>query len=197
MAQPQAIAAAAQSVERFLSFCFEDEEPVPGRATRAVLARTEDLRTDENAGVIIPPALSLFLYRVDVNRTMRAPWSAVGSQSGRAHLPLDLHFLLTPWADNATHEHLILGRTLQCLETTPILAGPLLDPTAGWQPHEAVQIIHENLTTEDLMRTFDSLPVDYKLSAPYVVRVVRVDGPGVVAADATEAIGRAAPRLEP
>lgn len=197
MAQHQAIGAAAQSLERFLTFCFEDEEPVPGRTTRAVLVRTEDLRAEDSTGVIVPPALSLFLYRVDVNRTMRAAWSAVGSQGGRAHLPLDLHFLLTPWADNATHEQLILGRTLQCLETTPILAGPLLDPTAGWQPHEAVQICHENLTTEDLMRTFDSLPVDYKLSAPYVARVVRVDGPGVAPPTVTETLGRAAPRVEP
>ena len=195
MAQHQAIAATAQSIERFLSFCFEADEPVSGRTTRAVLVRTEDLRSEDNTGAIVPPTLSIFLYRVDVNRTMRAAWSAVASHDGRVHLPLDLHFLVTPWADNATHEHLILGRAMQCLEVTPILAGPLLDPLAGWRPHEAVQVCHENLTTEDLMRTFDSLPVDYRLSAPYVARVVRVDGPGAIAPDVTEAIARAAPDL--
>jgi hypothetical protein len=34
----------------------------------------------------------------------------------------------------------------------------------------------EEITTEAVMRTFDSLPVDYRLSVPYIARVVRVDG---------------------
>jgi hypothetical protein len=96
----------------------------------------------------------------------------VGSQEGRAHLPLDIYFLITPWAENADFELRILGRAMACLDASPILSGPLLDPLGGWQPGEAIQVCLADLTTEDLMRTFDSLPVDYQLSVLYVARVV-------------------------
>ena len=175
MASFESIAAAGRSLERFLNQCFHDEEPIPipDQHTRAVLVRTADL--GPSATVITEPALSIFLYRVDFNRTMRAAWSSVASRDGRAHLPLDLYFLLTPWAGNADHELRILGKAMLSLESTPILSGPLLDPLAGWAPQEALQICLADISTEDLMRTFDSLPTDYRLSVLYLVRVVRID----------------------
>jgi len=171
-----AIAAAALSLERLLNRAFAEQQPVPnpGPETKAVLVRTTDF---ENPGQSIgATALSVFLYRVEFNKTVRAAWSAVGGQRGLGHAPLDLHFLLTPWADNAEHELLILGRTVQCLEETPSLSGPLLNPTGGWAANETVQVVAEDLSVEAVMRTFDSLPTDYRLSVAYVARVVRVDG---------------------
>lgn len=176
MASFSSVSAAGKSIERLLNACFQEEEPVPGKKTRAVLLRTEELEKATFAATVTLPALSLFLYRVDFNKTMRAAWSAVASFDGRPHLPLDLHFLITPWADNAEWEHRILGRAMQCLETTPIVSGPLLYPAADWATNEAVQLVLEEITTEALMRIFDSLPVDYKLSVAYIARVVRIDG---------------------
>ncbi len=178
MALSAAISATGRSLERFLDRCFEDEQPVPGKSTHAVLVRTEDFKdkaSGTTTGSLGTPALSLFLYKVNFNHTMRASWSAVGHRQGRAHLPLDLHFLLTPWAGNAYDEMSVLGRAMLCLEVTPNLSGPLLYPRGGWAENEAVQISLEEMSTEDVMRTFDSLPVDYKLSVPYVVRVVRIE----------------------
>lgn len=175
MANFNSISAAGLSLERFLTAAFaEPPVPVEGKSTRAVLVRTEDF--ERTAKVIPRPALSIFLYRVDFNKTMRAAWSGVGHQDGLAHLPLDLHFLVTAWGENAQHEHAILGRALQCLETSPVLSGPLLHVSAAWAPTEAVQIVMEEITTEAVMRTFDSLPTDYRLSVPYIARVVRLDG---------------------
>jgi hypothetical protein len=65
---------------------------------------------------------------------------------------------------------------MQCIENFPILSGPSLDPLTNWATYEAVQICLEDLSTEDVMRTYDSLPVDYKLSVPYVARIVVIDG---------------------
>ena len=65
---------------------------------------------------------------------------------------------------------------MQCLDTTPILSGPLLTPAGGWAPNEGVQILLEDVPTEWIMRTFDSLPMDFKLSVPYVARIARIDG---------------------
>ena len=182
---------------RFLNRCFSDDPPVAGQTTRAVLVRTEDLDVATST-VLNPPSLTVFLYRVDFNKTVRAAWSAVGSQTGRSHLPLDLHFLLTPWAENADHELQILGRAMQALEAQPVLSGPLLDPLTAWAPHEAVQVSLEEISTENVMRTFDSLPLDYKLSVPYVARVVRIDGPGAgPGGPVTTLVAGATPEAEP
>ena len=181
MAGYGSIAAVGKSLERMLNAAFADRQPVNGRNSRAILIRTDDLKPQNVAGAIGADALSIFLYRVDFDRTMRAAWSAAGVGEGRGQLAVSLHFLLTPWADNAEHEQLILGRAMQALETTPTLTGPLLyqppipfadepQPPAG----EAVHFMMEEVSTEALMRTFDSLPTDYRVSVPYVARVVRI-----------------------
>jgi hypothetical protein len=176
MANHAAIAAAGKSIERLLNACFEENPPIADKTTRAVLVRTDDFKETNVALNIGSPAVSIFLFRIDFNKTMRAAWSAVGFHDGRAHLALDLHYLLTAWADNAEHEHAVMGQAVQCLETTPILGGPLLYPLTDWAVNECVQIVMEEVSTEALMRTFDSLPTDYRLSVPYIARVVRVDG---------------------
>ena len=175
MADFDCIAATGRSLERLLNAAFLDVKPVPNKTTQAVVVRTDDLDSSKPGSVIQPPALSILLYRVDFNKTTRAAWSAVASHDGRARLPLDLHFLLTPWAENADYEHRILGCAIQRLESTPILSGPLLDPDGSWSVGDALQVALEEISTENLMRLFDTLPSDYKLSVAYVVRLVRLD----------------------
>jgi len=147
--------------------------PGPGKTTKAVLARTEDFKTGAG-GRIKPPALSIFLYRIDFNKAMRAAWSAVGSLDGVAHLPLDLHYMLTPW--HPTPPSSTDPRRDDAMpRDDPILTGPLLTADGGWAPNEGVQVVLEDTPTEWVMRTFDSLPTDFKLSVPYLARVVVLD----------------------
>jgi hypothetical protein len=69
------------------------------------------------------------------------------------------------------------------------LSGPLLHPDGGWAPGEAVQLYLEDIPTDDLMRTFDSLPCDFRLSVPYLTRVVVVSGDdGVPPTDVTTVV---------
>ncbi len=178
MAGYDCIAALGLSVERLLAASFKGTgDPIPNSAKKAkvALVRTEDFDVSSTSTAIAPPTLSIYVYRVDFNKTTRAGWSAVGALDGRGHLPLDVHFLITAWADNAEYEMRILGRAMQVLESTPTLAGPLLVAGAGWAPNETVQVVMEEISTEAVMRTYDSLPHDYKLSIPYVARVVRLD----------------------
>jgi hypothetical protein len=177
MAGFAAISAAGMTIVRLLNACFQAEQPVDLQTTRAVLVQSADFRTGANSTGVVPAyALSVFLYRVDFNKTMRAAWSALGSLDGQSHLPVDLHFLLTPWADNAVNEQRILGKAMQCLESTPIVSGPLLYPTTSWAASEGVQFVLEDVGTEAVMRIFDSLEAEFRISVPYIVRVVRVDG---------------------
>ena len=189
MAGFTAIASVGKSLERMLDLAFAQREPIPGRNTHAKLVRADDLDPANAPGAIGANALSILLYRVDFNKAMRAAWSSVGTADGRGHLPLDLHFLLTAWADNAEHEQMILGRAMQAIELAPVLVGPLLYETAlagamyADEPRaaevEAVHLLLEEISTEALMRTFDSLPGDYRLSVPYVARVVIIDTLGL------------------
>lgn len=183
MASFAGIAAAGKSIEMLLNANFEDLQPLdpplpapPGKKTKAILARTSDFDPAKVATSIGSPALSIFLYRVDFNKTMRAAWSNTSENDGRSHLALDLHYLITPWGANAEEEHRILGRAMQSLEETPILTGPLLHPSGAWDSGESIQIVLEEVSNEAVMRMFDSLPTDYRLSVPYVARVMRLDG---------------------
>jgi|SRR5579872_3398792 hypothetical protein len=176
MANFHSIAAAGKSIERLLTSAFaQNPVPVAGKTTKAYLVRTEDFDRASISSVIVRPALSIFLYRVDFNKTMRAAWAGVTANDGIPHLPLDLHFLLTPWGDNAEHEGSILGRAMQALDANPILSGPLLHQAGEWQPNDTIHLLMDEISTEAVMRTFDSLAADYRISVPYIARVVRLD----------------------
>jgi hypothetical protein len=148
------IAAVGTSIERLLTQAFSERTPIPNKASKAALIRTEDLADDTLIKNLIGDlGLTILLYRVDFNKTMRAAWSAVGNADGRGYLALDLHYLLTPWADNAEHQHMIVGRAMQALERTPVLSGPTLYspnlplPAYAGEPQnaptDAVQILLE------------------------------------------------------
>lgn len=183
MANSTSIAAVALSLRELLNRSFADLDALDPNAFRALptarLVRTEDFGQvgAGNGTVIRFPSLSIFCYRVDVNRTMRAPWSAVAHHDRTIHLPLDAHFLLTPFDSDAEAELRILGATMQCLEQHPILSGPRLHPIGGWDARDAIQVVNEDLVTEDVLRTFDTLPADFRLSVSYVARVTRIDAP--------------------
>lgn len=174
MADFHALSAACMSIERLLNRCLQLDDPLGGGSS-AVLIRTEDLLR-EPGSLIDPPCITIYPYRVALNAVTRPGWSAAAYRDGVSHLPLDIHFLLTAWASDASRELTLLGRAMQCLEEKAVLSGPLLDPGASWAPQEAVQVCIGEITTEDVMRTFDSLPADFKVSVPYVARVVRLSG---------------------
>ena len=54
----------------------------------------------------------------------------------------------------------------------------LLYPTADWTAGEAIHLLVEDVPLDSLMRTFDSLAVDYRPCVPYLARVVRLDRHG-------------------
>jgi hypothetical protein len=175
MADFEAIASVGVSLQRLLSDALAQlPVPVPGQVTRAALVRTDDFARGVGTR-ITANCCTLFLYKVEPNRTMRAAWSGVGYHDGIARLPLDLHFLLTAFSTAPEFEHRILGRALQALETTPVLTGPLLGG-GGWAPHEAVHLQLDELPLDQQMRIFDQIPGDFRLSLAYLARVVRLDG---------------------
>jgi len=169
------VSAVGKSIERVLGYAYAAEQPIAGEQTHPLLVRAADMVADGEPQQR-QPALSILLYRVDFTKTMRSSLASRATDEGRCYLPLDLHYLLSPWADNAEHEQLIVGRTLQALESIGALSGPTLDGTGGFDAQETVALVMEELSTDDMMRTYEALQVEFRLSLPYLARVLVVAG---------------------
>jgi hypothetical protein len=126
--------------------------------------------------------LSLFLYRVPVSaarRQMPAPVGPAGQQFKRP-LPVDLFYLLTPWAKTAEMQHLMLGWAMRTIEDSPSLPISLLNAHfPNEQPFrrgETVEVIHDTLSVQDLNNIWEILGKhNVQVSATYVVRVVPIE----------------------
>jgi hypothetical protein len=124
----------------------------------------------------IGTAISLFLFRVTVNEHLRNAKRANDPAGSHVPLSLDLHYLLSVWADNAMDEHVLLAWALDELHRHPVLDVSALSPEAEWTTGDFVQLIPAELSTEDLMRIWDALDPSYRLSVSYIARVVRIGG---------------------
>ncbi|MDH5625023.1 MAG: DUF4255 domain-containing protein [Nitrospira sp.] len=119
--------------------------------------------------------LSLYLYRITMNEHVRNVRSTNDLVRVDAPMSVDLHFLLTVWADNALAEQTILAWAMRQLHQRPVLDRSTLSPEGGWDPSDIVHIIPAELSHEDLMRIWDALEPSYRLSLSYSARVVRID----------------------
>lgn len=144
----------------------------------AVLAGTADFDQVNSSpvAVIQYPAVSLYCYRISVDRETRPGWSAMAGADGIARLPLRMHFLVAAWDTVVESELEWLGLTAQVLESESILTGPLLHPSGGWDPGDTIQIVADDLALESMSEAFQALTTDYRLSLPYLARVIRIDG---------------------
>jgi hypothetical protein len=123
----------------------------------------------------VSAGVSLFLYRVLPNGAHRQPQGRVApnGQRYRSQLPLDLHFLLTAWAEDPSLQHTLIGWMMRVLDDTPILPVGILDAVAPgvFRPDETVEISLAEIATEDLLRLWETLTENrYYLSVPYVAR---------------------------
>ena len=86
------------------------------------------------------PTLNLFLYDLRENATLRQPeWQVEKNQNGgyskvRAPSRVDLHYMVTAWANKPEDEHHILARTLLALFRFPLLPEDLLPEVLQDQP---------------------------------------------------------------
>lgn len=120
-------------------------------------------------------ALTLYLYRVTLNEHVRSQPRVRGGNDADVPLSLDLHFLISIWADSAAAEQTICAWVMSQLHQHPIMDVSSLTEEGGWRRDDVVQIIPAELSNEDLMRIWDALAPSYRLSLSYIARVVRID----------------------
>ncbi len=130
--------------------------------------------------------LALWLYRISIDPTVPGGYvrALPGSVAGRVpEVPLMLHFLMIAIADSALAENSLMGWGFQQLAITPIIGADRLaaqslalpGQTLNWDESDDVQVATEELTREELMRIWDTLPMKYSLTVPYVARGIRVE----------------------
>jgi Pvc16 N-terminal domain len=178
MAGYKALAAAGRSIVGLLNLRFGQIIPVGDPKPTAVLAGTNDFDKVNSSptAVIRYPAVSVYCYRVCVDRETRPGWSAVASVDGIPRIPLRMHLLIAAWDTVVESELEWLGLTVEVLETEPIITGPLLDPSGRWEPGDAVHVVADDLALDSMSEAFQALTTQYRLSCPYVARVIRIHG---------------------
>jgi hypothetical protein len=124
---------------------------------------------------------SIFLYRIAINgsvrnRTVRR--SADGHRF-RPSLPLDLYYLITPWAEDAERHHRMLGWAMRFMEDQGVLSAGHLNHYVAesdtFEESEGLELICDPLTLVDYLTLWDRLRPRFPLSAAYTLRMLPVD----------------------
>lgn len=135
----------------------------------------ETLETGVNP-LLTKPAISVYCYKVTVDRETRPAWSAVAAADGLPRIPLKMHLLIAAYANSGEEELRWLGLAAQMLETESVLAGPMLDAAGEWQPDEIITIVPDELALDSVSEAFQALSTNYRLSMVYIARVVCIQG---------------------
>jgi hypothetical protein len=174
MADYRAVPAVTEAVIELLQSRFQAAPEYFNNELEFQIYLAKDFSQPMVAGV------SLFLYRIYPNGTLRSQRGRPGpeGQQYRNQLPLDLHFILTAWAQDPSLQHLIAGWMMRMIEDTPILPPGLLNQRYPglFSADEAVVITPAELSMEELLRMWEVIVTNvYQLSIPYVARYVKVE----------------------
>ena len=132
--------------------------------------------------------LVLYLYRISVDPTMVGGYlrTKPGAGARTPEISVMLHFLMFTIADTAVNEISLMGWGFQQMAVTPMIGADRLAaqglvglatppaPTIAWDESDSVQVATEELTREELMRIWDTLPAKYRPTVPFVARGLRL-----------------------
>ena len=123
---------------------------------------------------------SVYLFRVAVNTTARnrSPRRAADGRY-KPSLPMDLSFMITPWAQDVEQQLRMLGWVMRLFEDVGVLgAGHLnhyMPETDTFAPHESLEVVCDPLALSDYLTLWDRLRPRLPASATYTLRMVMID----------------------
>jgi hypothetical protein len=179
MASYKAIAATCEAIVRLLRSSY-DPALFNGANLDFQVYVAEDFTKPMEEGV------SLFLYRIYTNGNNRLP-SGRTLPNGRRQtpeLPVDLHFLLTAWAQKASLQHEIAGWMMRVMEDNASLPASVLNTYQSdvFHSEEGIEIGLTELSVEDMFHVWEVMIRHvYQLSVPYQARMLEIES-GVLGA---------------
>jgi len=173
VAAPYAIAAIGEAILALL---------VAARPTPEFAGAQFELYQGRNFATPMEEGICLYLHRITPGSNVRnlPPRVAADGRRFRPSVPVDLHYLLIPWARDAFKQHRLLGWAMRVLEDTRILHASLLNqhgPEADlFGPNESVDVLMETLPIQDIGSILEvAKPTIQQPVVPYVVRMVSLD----------------------
>ena len=172
MAKAQAIAVTGQTILGLLADNIPKSEFTNARF---------ELYQTINFSPPMEEGISLFLYRVEVNSSLRNLPAKTGLDGvvRRPPLPLDLYYLLTVWAKDTVKQQRILGWAMRTLEDSPVLSAARLNHFGTeanvFQPNEKVEIVFNSLSLQDMSNIWSAFKIALPTSVAYIARVVGID----------------------
>jgi Pvc16 N-terminal domain len=169
MANVRALHSVGESLATYLGRAYGQTAGLPQ-------CRFRQLSSHELADAQGPasPLLGIYLYRVSIDPHLRNTFHPRHPGMEPVPLSINLHYLLSVWAEDALTEQIALAWTMRELHLHPVLDASSLETSAAWERDEVLQLIPEELSNEDMMRIWDALTPSYRLSVSYIARVVRI-----------------------
>jgi hypothetical protein len=173
MANYRAIAATSTALRGLIRDRYPRDEFGPG--LEVLLYQTRDFESPMQDG------FSVYLYRVAVNGSVRnlTLRRTPDGRRLRPSLPLDLHYMITPWAQDIERQHRMLGWVMRMMEDTGVMSAGHLNhylPEADtFAPNEGLEMVCDPLTLSDYLTLWDRLRPRLPASATYTLRMVLID----------------------
>jgi hypothetical protein len=171
MANIHSINSVGDSIMQFLRNAYPQELRDAHPCDFRIVSSGELAKSTEEFNTTI----SLYLYRIIMNEHVRNTSSSRQPRNSSIPLSVDLHLMLSIWADSASAEHTICAWAMSQLHQHPIMDVSSLTEEGGWSTEDVVHIIPAELSNEDLMRIWDAIAPYYRLSLSYIARVIRID----------------------
>ena len=135
---------------------------------------------------VVAPAVSLLAQRISWNEHFRGRARIDGGSAAPTPVTLDVHWLMTVWADRPGDETRLLAWAtwqlfrLPAIDHTLLLGGDPADPglraeLGAWQADDRIQIVPEDLPAEDVLRFWDAVTPSFRLTVPFLARGVRIE----------------------
>lgn len=175
MATRLAILATAKAILRLLAdACPQDEFPKSDfrifQAGDMFLANT------------LPEGISIYLYHVTANSSRRnmPPRVLPNGKKSRPSLPVDLHFMLTPWSSSADTQLSLLGWAMRTLDDSPIIPASYLNYDFSgkevFHADETVELVFNPLSMQDMAPLWEDFrQARIMPSVTYIARLVALE----------------------
>lgn len=130
----------------------------------------------------VSEGFTLMLYRVTVNSARnQPPRRGPDGIMRRPALPLDLHFLLTPWAGEAERQLRLLGWAMRFIEDNAVLTANELNHSLSrrerpvFRADETVELYCDPPAIADYLGLWDKYKARWQTSVTYVARMVMLE----------------------
>jgi hypothetical protein len=118
---------------------------------------------------------SLYVYRTSHNEHLRNRPPASLPYGKPQPLTVNLHILITVWADSAKKEQSLIGWLMRELHQRPVLDNGIFSASGGFAADDVVQFTPDELSLDDTAKLWQLVSLPYRPSLHYVARNVKID----------------------